>query len=276
MRKIPNQRIVRESVTFRVDFDGMTDRVREFWAEGKYQHAMNVIEQGFNLTRAQATEVLNGRKRFAQAPGGKPGLEGVLVDDAWSPKTAGFDFYPDATCPVMAAECLRLQRENDTLKEKLVNAAMNASLREEEIQGEVTALRTRVATARMQLRSPRSFGEVLLDRMLSLDKRPTPGPDRTFKSGNGWVTRDGKFYPCENSMEHIWLADRLGKTEKQAEEAGWVKLCEPMFDVFIFSSKGPTQRQINTVFDWAANQGRRAGAERAAKEWLERWKDETA
>lgn len=65
------------------------------------------------------------------------------------------------------------------------------------------------------------------------------------------TTPDGKFYACLTRMEHIWLAKQFGKTEKEAEEAGWIKInLGLMNDINILHFKKPTQKQLDTLFDW--------------------------
>lgn len=51
-------------------------------------------------------------------------------------------------------------------------------------------------------------------------------------------------------MEHIWLAGKLGKTEEEAESAGWVKCSCAMLGIYVISKIKPTQKQLDTVFDW--------------------------
>lgn len=93
--------------------------------------------------------------------------------------------------------------------------------------------------------------EVYLAHCRELDSRPTPPPDTKLEHEDGWVLPDGKFYPC-GYMEHIWLAEKLGKPEREAEKAGWVKISHGL-DGTLYIHRGErdvTQKQINTVFDW--------------------------
>ena len=94
--------------------------------------------------------------------------------------------------------------------------------------------------------------DVYLAHEKELETMPAPKPDRTFKSGDGWITPDGKFYPCRY-MEHIWAAHKIaGLEEKDAEKRGWIKLSDniAMGKKVYEGGKKPTQKQRDTLFDW--------------------------
>lgn len=268
---------------FRVDFGGMTDRAREFWAEEKYAFAFRVLEEGFHLSREQAVSVLNGRMKMAQFPGGVEGCEGTLVADTWKPADSGFGFYPSPGDPLLAAECAALKREVHELRRRLGDDQLPHILDDEEPQefrartlaeihsgafGNADPMEARVQQLNMEY-ALKAQAKASLEFQLEADTKPTPGPDTTYASGNGWVTSAGKFYPCENPMQHVWLAGRLGKTEAQAEDAGWVKLSTSFMGIHVFSKRRPSQRQIDTVFAWAGRKGQ-SQREAVAKEWLDR------
>lgn len=93
--------------------------------------------------------------------------------------------------------------------------------------------------------------DVYLAHERELSERPAPKPDSTVSADDGWITPDGKFYPC-GYMEHVWLADKLGKEEREAEKAGWVKISHGL-EGKLYIHKGerePTQKQLDTLFDW--------------------------
>lgn len=93
--------------------------------------------------------------------------------------------------------------------------------------------------------------DVFMAHDRELSNRSTPDPDYKLNAEDGWVLPDGKFYPC-GYMEHIWLAGRLGKEEREAEKAGWIKISHGLSgELYIHKHvDSPTQKQINTVFDW--------------------------
>lgn len=235
-------------VHFTVDFDGLTNRAREFWAERKYAFALHeFLCKGCNLSEEKAKLLLAGRLKMAQLPGGKMGVDGTLVKDTWRPDST--TFYPN---PMMGVE--------------YANTAVARYLAETEVR----KLRKDLAyavdeIARLTAPPQKTTVDRFIERQMELEKRPTPKPDTTYKSNMAWVLPDGKFYPCKNSMEHIWLAERLGKTEKEAEESGWVKISHTVFGLYIFSQKR-TQRQMDTLFAWM--QADEVMRKRAYDEWM--------
>ncbi len=96
--------------------------------------------------------------------------------------------------------------------------------------------------------------EEVIERNRDRDARAEKGkpkPDRKLTAKMGWVLPDGKFYACLTPMEHIWLASQFGLTESQAEQSGWIKISVDFIGkTFIHKFSDPTQKQINTVFDW--------------------------
>ncbi len=90
-----------------------------------------------------------------------------------------------------------------------------------------------------------------INEIINRGKRDVNKHSKDFiKYKQGWVLPDGKFYPCLVSMEHIWLANKLGKTEKEAENAGWMKISYSVIGIYVICMKKPTQKQLNTLFDW--------------------------
>ena len=88
--------------------------------------------------------------------------------------------------------------------------------------------------------------------ILKRDLREAPKPTKDFKTHKqGWILPSGKFYPCLTPMEHVWLAEKLGKTEKEAEEAGWVKISYTFMGIYILCFRQVTQKQLDTLFDWS-------------------------
>jgi len=78
---------------------------------------------------------------------------------------------------------------------------------------------------------------------IAMDKWPIPEPDPSMKPKAGWLSPDGRFYPCIY-MGHGWLAFKLvegsddlrsraaGKDpERYLETAGWVKLAHTTDEV---------------------------------------------
>lgn len=136
------------TLCFRVDFSGMTERCREFWAEGKYEHAYKVLEEGFNLSRDQATSVIKGEMKLADDPDGHPGIDGMLLSDSWKPCDSGFGFYPEAGNPLATAEIVRLKKENDAMRRELVANGIAWEESAEEYTGKIDRLQNELLKAR--------------------------------------------------------------------------------------------------------------------------------
>jgi hypothetical protein len=87
---------------------------------------------------------------------------------------------------------------------------------------------------------------------------PPPSPEKTITSNTGWLSRDGKFYPCR-WMEHVSMAIRLGDEEGSLERKGWVKLAmhngKQMFWGFFEPEPAPTDDQRRMVGDYCAQNG---------------------
>lgn len=86
------------TVHFRVDFEGLTQICRDFWAEGEYSKALAIMtESGISLKDAH--DVIRGKLKMIQFPGGKEGVEGTLAKDNWEPNLGlcMWGKYPDPT-----------------------------------------------------------------------------------------------------------------------------------------------------------------------------------
>lgn len=69
---------------FRVDFEGLTRMVREYWAEGSYTLATSILtDSGIPINVAH--DIIRGKLKMIQDPEGKPGVDGAIDDDNWSP-----------------------------------------------------------------------------------------------------------------------------------------------------------------------------------------------
>jgi hypothetical protein len=84
-----------------------------------------------------------------------------------------------------------------------------------------------------------------------------PEPDPSLGSNNGWIDRDGNFYPCQYSG-HVELAGEFGKTEGELEKLGWIKIsCGFERESLIYCARdmdskipAPNELQKNTVTAW--------------------------
>lgn len=82
------------TVHFRVDYDGLTQLVRDFWAEGEYTQALAIMtESGISVENAH--DVIRGKLKMAPYPEDED--QGWLVPDDWQPNLAAclWGKYPD-------------------------------------------------------------------------------------------------------------------------------------------------------------------------------------
>lgn len=103
------------------------------------------------------------------------------------------------------------------------------------------------------------------------DDEPEPEPPPpTFHSKitswTGWLSPDGKFYPCE-WREHIYLADRInhhlnpeesepvvGGWEHRLEQRGWIKFSGR--DGLFKGDRPATERQNKKILEWCLGEGK--------------------
>ncbi len=118
----------------------------------------------------------------------------------------------------------------------------------------------------------RSDVEILEDYIVSEEPNVAPAPDPTLSSLNGWIDRQGRFFPCQY-MGHVGLSQLLGESEYGFEEKGWIKISDSQDfqstilerdDIIVGAGfRGPTQAQIDTVFAWCHKHDRKR-----IPEWL--------
>lgn len=299
------------TVHFRVDFEGLTRMVREYWAEGSYTLALSIMTDS-GIPIDEAHDIIRGKRKMTQDPDGKNGVDGMIADDNWQPSgaVAYMGKYPDP----LDNGWFRLIHRYGTegLKQLRYDAewaaeAMNASsysldkirileqvkhvpdeiyeyfdipkpdtihtgeLRElpvdrlDTIDYSWTAAAAQLREERLK-NAPAPMGvsvpglpdvDEFIKRQIELDHMPKPEPDTTFSRPLGWIILTGKFYSCE-WMEHDWLASKIGNSpnmdKTMAHNFGWIQITHPMnqprnFQV-IYGAKEPTQKQLDTLFDW--------------------------
>ena len=279
-----------ELLYFRVDFDFLTRQLRDFWAEGSYKHAIDFgLSCGINKEHVE--EVIRGKMKMIQDPNGKDGVDGTLEVDDWKPNLnlCHHCKYPDpdemyqlATESLQKDDFIESVQINDLreIGEEIREAYQNFDMVEarklweavdnfpEDIHKQVDIPYSRKlafdlvefedvmsgnkARRKMADRLGIPSVETYINRELERERRATPDSTTDLNWDNGWLLPNGKFYPCEGGMmEHIWLADRLGKTEEEAEKAGWIKLGKGILGIHICSFKKPTKKQFTFLFDWS-------------------------
>lgn len=255
-----------QTVHFTVDPTGLTRLVREMWAEGSYDKCLNLLaatKHGEPLPIAVQYEIIRGKKRFALF-NGDPDSFCIEADD-WKPGAGSR--YPDPE-PSKLAAWLKEQSRLETDRE--MARILRGRGIEDDIDDEGEPRRTITAPKMMKRFAGFDSLDDMNHAMLMKRNIPTidetvaamhsrderdgkkPRPDLTLSAEMGWLLPDGKYYACLTKMEHVWLAAQFGKTEAQAEYAGWIKTTKDLMgERHIFKGKrDPTQSQLNTLFDW--------------------------
>lgn len=269
---------------FKVDFDGVTKLLRDMWSEGSYHRAMRTLNE-LGLPSDIQESVIHGRAKLAQDPDGIDGVDGIVIDDVWTPRLANcaYGVYPafDELSNLerklqeyRAKYFVFLEFEFYKLKEKAARSFSGIELDEirlwfsampdefvatlplNEQAFLTTFLRVGYVAEMAGYFDAQRDVDVYVAHQLELDEKPTPEQDKEMISQFGWILPDGKFYPCERT-DHVWLADRLDKTEADAELAGWVKIGTDMHGKpYLYEGeKRATQKQLDAVMDWCLVHG---------------------
>lgn len=316
----------REALHFTVDPDGFTERVREFWTEGRTGFSLNLLVDGMGMTLDQALSVAMGQKKLAS----EDGTNFALVDDntkitpaiqvhnmvellnrldkleqeskklseinrfrsiiyassssrvakrgpwsgrkivgtpvGWIPPHYVVDFLATHLGEPSTEEWNEfweefgdeIRDEMDEVGGTLLNLNPGESVAQARAAG-VGPAKPRKSEAEYDEELANQWSkdtctnvDIYLAHQRQLERMPKPKPESSLKSEDGWIIPDGKFYPCRY-MEHIWLADKIaGVEEKDAEKRGWIKISNAIgMGLHIYKGdREPTQRQLNTLFDW--------------------------
>lgn len=234
-----------QTVHFTVDPDGITRLIRDMWAEGSYEKALNVLGSmacGVVIPQGIQYDIIRGKKKFANY-NGDPDQFCIIVDN-WKPRDGD---YPDPEPSKLAAFLKKRADEEFKVEATTTGFDFTAMKR---FGGYDT-----IEQMNQALLIQRNISKIdPLADMHSREERERngkPKPDTELESKAGWILPNGKFYACLTAMEHVWLASQFGKTEKQAEDAGWIKINHGLLnDTNILHFKPPTQKQLNTLFDW--------------------------
>jgi hypothetical protein len=255
------------TVHFKICPKWLTGFVRDVWAEGSYQKSFNIINAAFPEMRDEIKfAIISGSKKLVQDKHDKESMN--IANDDWKPDLSRCHngLYPDPeevrNNAVYTARDLEeyLERKNPT-PPKLDRAEFIENndlpdLKEVRREMKMFAGYDSLEEMNQALLFKRSIPtpEHYVETQMSRDERAgqKPKPDKTLLADLGWITPDGKFYACLTAMEHVWLADQFGLSEREAELAGWIKITRGIDMVrHVFQGeKEPTQKQIDTVFQW--------------------------
>lgn len=212
---------------FKIHGEFLTNLARNLWAEGECSKAIGLLSRGIiGFTEELALAVCTGRKKLV-------GVNNLrLVKDNAKRDNRGLHL------PKSVAEMAKLKDDEiETLRHEKNEIVSSVSQRFDRIEKDVLD----------------SHSDLQL--MDKLQQSVGPGhpqkPTTEFtKWDNGWLSPDGKLYPCEY-QGHIALAENLGLEGTDIEDAGWIKLQDGgWLYPFYLRSQGVTQAQLDTLFDW--------------------------
>lgn len=245
------------SAHFTVDFGFLTQTARDFWAEHAFDRAVRLITCS-GIPLAIAHDIIRGKKRMAQDPNGREGVDGTVLSDKWKPNLGRCQhgIYPDPDdLPKMAADganaAAELVREREAtdrenmnlLFEEIASALNNFNMEEavrlferyDELPAKLrkqrplpynreflkgVAMKQHREKERERLGLPKVPDAVdqFVDHQIELDTRPKPVPSKDYEAENAWVLPNGGFHALKTSMEHIWAANKIAGFSERAAE----------------------------------------------------------
>lgn len=268
--------MVTETTSFTVDFDWLTDFVRSLWAEGSFRRALSVLED-MGIPEYESFEIIRGNLKMTQDPNGEKGIDGITAKDNWKPCLPNCELqrYPDPKelesieknrdkyAKIYIDQCVteiytmlqELNQAIETGKGMLIGNVEEKLFYYPDEAFQIVGINKNSYQEHLDkaelLYKIREKQEIKLEEyiqhQLELDKKSLPEIDVNLESLYGWLLPDGKFYPC-NWQDHIWLAGKLGKSEKQAEYEGWIKFTKS--GIYYLAQEKPTQKQMDVVFEW--------------------------
>jgi hypothetical protein len=249
---------------FSIDGDYLTNLVRSMWADDQNpEKALAVLESGFpEMPYSQRLSIVCGSKRLV---GDEQGIE--LVDDDATHTEAGTLLSLASVLRSLrqaaeeGADALQLLSDT-TIKVPSKRALVAIPLRrlrdykagkidlEDMLYRQVSAWPPEVPT-------PRPAAPIL-EKEVEEDLPPAI-PEAKITGDSGWLSPEGKFYPCR-FMQHTALARALGHEDEQPlTRWGWVRLS--MGHPPLPGDRPATQKQLDLLFDhlgklpfWAEDQ----------------------
>jgi len=237
---------------FAVSGEWVTNHARNLWVEGTPEYALHFMSVSFpKMTEEQRIKICCGKMKLTGVD--RLGLEEDNTTMHGKHKLMTIEEY--------------FKYKNDTIKE--LQAALDKSgIKEPRVRK--TRAERLAEKAALRDRDP-VYGDMIANMPLHLQAAATalfaprlegpPKIDREMNGMNGWLSPDGKFYPCA-FMGHGRLADALNSTEAELEKA-WVKIQDSHDTNSVITrvkyagsdfphipSRGVTQAQLNAMQKW--------------------------
>ena len=206
-------------MNFSVDGVGLTRLVRDLWEEGNPHKALNILES-LDMDIQTMLDILQGKSKLV------------------SPKkhSSGVDLVPDnykGTSLKTLLEQITTQRDN--LKTEL------SDLREIYSGSYYTEGSPTGPVKKANSSRNRSLNNKQIEEDEEEEIRPEPPePMDTITSKLGWLSPEGKFYPCKYG-HHAEVAYSLGLAEHSGdhscEPAGWIRVTENHDEQWFFGAQ---------------------------------------
>lgn len=230
-------------IAFSIDGEWFTKQCRDLYIEGKTEKALAVLYHVNGLLVSDAYAILQGKKKLVSADGGL-----TLADD-------------DAK-----VEPIKVQRRpprHDASFRRIGGPDAEEHLRAiyKDEADEISVRDIPAGDPRRAELDREGPDSDWVDPLTGERLGEAPKPDLTFEADTGWLSPDGKLYPCEYH-EHERLALQLGLDYSLLHGVrGWVHLNEGLWrDPNMHSrlrndgdGEPPSelsQAQIDAIFDW--------------------------
>lgn len=272
-----------QTVVFVITGEFVTKQARTFWwDENEKDRALNLLLCLDRITTDQCLDVIFGRSRLtgdskvgllikpdnAKTSPGRNRMEGTLVDtlrkDKEKARLMEDDLRDHLSEPRFTGSQYgrieigprALQRVKSG-EETIEDLASRGLVKHEPVLGSLRELKGKIRD--LEADNETSLG--LADAIEEVETPPKADPD--LQSQNGWVDREGRFFPCFYSG-HIHLADLLGFDERKLEKLGWMKISDyrsapfpvPAREAVKYEAKiSPTDAQKKVAVDWCTKFG---------------------
>lgn len=231
------------TLCFRIHGEDFTRLVRSMWAdEQEPERALRILEGGLpDMGFEDRLSVLTGRKK--------------LVGDS---RDGGLGLEKDSATKSPHGNLLTIESVIGAFRSQIDSLEENQRMvldarREDEAEDERQRIREEVEI-RKELQEERVAR--MQEEADKAKPRKPPKFKRSITGQSGWLSPDGKFYPC-GYMEHISIAHRLNRNEGTLEELGWIKIQSgwAISPGGLHHDLPATQSQIDLLFDWYTARG---------------------